>query len=70
MNGMKQFVGRQVLVSTSDGGAIQGTLWRVRRDGIELRKAREAVRGVELGGIIWLPSHSVMQIQVTAGGES
>lgn len=70
MNGIKQFVGREVLVSTSDGGAIQGTLWRARRGGLELRKAREAVRGVELSGIIWLPAHSVLQVQVTAGGDN
>ena len=67
MNGVKQYVGRSVLVSTSDGGAIQGTLWRVRRGGIELRQAREAVRGVDISGIIWLPAHSIMQVQVTGG---
>lgn len=70
MKDARQFVGREVLVSTSDGGAIQGTLWRATRGGIELRKAREAVRGVELGGIIWLPTHSVLQVQIVAGGES
>ena len=70
MNSLKQFAGRQVLVSTSDGGAVQGTLWRARRDGLELRSAREAVRGVELGGIIWLPAHSITQVQVVTGGDA
>ncbi len=69
MRGLKQFVGRRVLVSTSDGGAIGGTLWRTRRDGIELRKASEMVRGTEISGIVWIPTAAVNQVQVT-GGES
>ena len=69
MRGLKQFVGRPVLVSTSDGGAITGTLWRVRRDGVEIRKGREAVRGVDLSGILWIPAHAVNQVQVTGGDE-
>lgn len=69
MRGLKQFVGRKVLVSTSDGGAIAGTLWRVRRDGIELRKVRELVRDTDISGILWLPAAAVNQVQIT-GGES
>lgn len=67
MNDAKCYVGRQVLVSTSDGGAVQGTLWRARRGGIELRDAKEAVRGIELSGIVWIPTASVMQLQITGG---
>lgn len=69
MRGLKQFVGRRVLISTSDGGAIAGTLWRARRDGIEVRKAREMIRGAEISGILWIPTAAVVQVQMT-GGES
>lgn len=69
MRGMKRFVGRTVMVSTVDNGAIRGTLWRVERGGVELRDATEAVRNVSLAGIIWVPAQMVAQIQV-AGGDS
>lgn len=65
MRGMRRFIGHRVLVSTSDGGALAGVLWRVSGDGIELRKAREAVRGVQLDGIVWVPAAQVMQVQVS-----
>lgn len=68
VKGMRRFIGHKVLVSTSDGGAVQGVLWRATVDGIELRKAREAVRGVQLDGIVWVPSAQVMQVQVEGGG--
>lgn len=64
MKGMRRYIGHSVLVSTSDGGAIQGTLWRAAADGIELRNAREAVRGVQLDGAVWVPAAQVMQAQV------
>lgn len=67
VNGLKQYVGRKVLVSTADGGAIQGTLWKVRRSGIEIREAREPVRGTDLAGILWLPAGSVFQVQISGG---
>lgn len=70
MNGLKQFVGLKVLVSTADGGAIQGTLWKARRGGIELRDSREPVRGTDLAGILWLPAASVFQVQISTGGDN
>lgn len=68
VKGMRRFVGHKVLVSTSDGGAVQGVLWRAAADGIELRKAREAVRGVALDGIVWVPAAQVMQVQIEGEG--
>mgnify|MGYP003563080295 FL=1 len=68
MKGMRRFVGHKVLVSTSDGGAVQGVLWRAAADGIELRKAREAVRGVALEGVVWVPAAQVMQVQIAGEG--
>lgn len=68
MRGMRRFIGHRVLVSTTDGGAIQGTLWRATRDGIELRKAREVVRSVSLEGIVWLPAAQVLQVQIEGEG--
>lgn len=67
MRGLKQFVGRKVLVSTSDGGAIGGVLVRARRGGIEVRKATEMIRGAEISGILWIPTHAINQVQVTGG---
>lgn len=67
MTGLKQFVGRLVLVSTIDGGAIRGKLWRARRGGLEIREASEAVRGVDLSGVVWLPTHAISQVQVVGG---
>lgn len=70
MNGIKQFVGRKILVTLTDGGAIQGTLWRVHRTGIEIRDAHDPLRGdggTDISGIVWLPAHSVFQAQVTGG---
>lgn len=68
VKGMRRFVGHKVLVSTSDGGAVQGVLWRAAVDGIELRKAREAVRGVALEGVVWVPAAQVMQVQIEGEG--
>lgn len=64
MRGLKQFVGRKALVSTSDGGALAGVIWRARRDGIELRKAREVLRDRNVDGVIWIPASSVVQVQI------
>lgn len=67
MHDLKQFVGREALVSTTDGGAIRGRLHRARRGGVELRDAREVVRGVDLSGSVWLPTHSILQVQFAGG---
>ena len=67
VKGMRRFIGHRVLVSTCDGGAVQGVLWRATADGIELRKAREVVRDVSLDGIVWVPSAQVLQVQVGEG---
>ena len=64
MKGMRRFVGHVVLVSTADGGAVRGTLWRATADGLELRKATEVLRGVALEGMVWLPAGQVLQVQV------
>lgn len=68
MRGMKQFVGRKVLVSTLDKGAVAGILWRARRDGLELRKAEEVTRSVALDGVIWIPAVQVAQVQIAKDG--
>lgn len=70
MHNLKQFVGRDVLVSTTDGGAIRGKLWRARRGGLEIRKASEAVRGVDISGILWLPAHAILQVQIVTEGDN
>lgn len=63
---MRRFIGHRVLVSTLDGGAVSGVLQRATRDGIELRKAREVVRNVDLDGIVWIPAPQVAQAQAVS----
>ena len=67
MSGLKQFVGRRVLVTTTDGGAVSGILWRARRGGIEIRKATEMKRGDEIAGAVWFPASAVIQVQIVGG---
>lgn len=67
MTGIKQFVGREVLVSTVDGGALRGKLWRARRGGVEVREAVDPFRNTAVSGVVWIPTHSIAQVQVVGG---
>lgn len=63
MRGIKQYVGRVGLFSLADGGALRGTIYRVTREGVELRKATEVIRDVAVSGVVWLPAKSITQVQ-------
>lgn len=70
MNGCKQFRGRKVLVTLSDRTGVEGVLWRVRRDGIELREATDPGTGRAVSGALWVPAPVVVTVQVVLGGGS
>lgn len=67
MRGMKQWRGRRVLVTTKDGGAIEGLLVATKRDGIEVTDAVERVREVPISGTVWIPAAQVAQVQADRG---
>ena len=70
MNGCKQFRGRKVLVSLADQSGVKGVLWRVRRDGVELRDAVDVGTGKQISGALWLPANVVITVQIALGGDS
>jgi hypothetical protein len=54
---------RRLLVQTTDGQTIEGSLARVDADGIILAPARHSDSGQDLAGEVWVPRDRVSWIQ-------